>query len=201
MSLNTVAQCDTRLLQMELDWKLNRSGPFPDRIRNAIANLRAALAIREAEASHKTPAPAYAATPATTSTTTTTTTDSNAVASTETTTVAMAATVKLHKTTRDDSEEHEGSEERRRDEIGEGNNGLHETREGEDYGVREPDNGITHPAPSPTANAAAKPVPREHTRFDWATETDRSIGPVPSMSAFCPTKPPSPLASPKPAPR
>jgi hypothetical protein len=35
--------------------------------------------------------------------------------------VAMAATVKLHKTSRDDSEEHEGSEERRRDEIGEGN--------------------------------------------------------------------------------
>ena len=33
----------------------------------------------------------------------------------------MAATVKLHKTTRDDSGEHEGSEERRRDEIGEGN--------------------------------------------------------------------------------
>jgi hypothetical protein len=33
----------------------------------------------------------------------------------------MAATVKLHKTTRDDSEKHEGSGERRRDEIGEGN--------------------------------------------------------------------------------
>jgi len=51
MALNTVAQCDARLLQMENEWKLTRSGSFPDGIRNAIANLRAALAIREAEAS------------------------------------------------------------------------------------------------------------------------------------------------------
>jgi len=35
---------------MECEWKLTRSGPFPEGIRNAIANLRAALAIREAEA-------------------------------------------------------------------------------------------------------------------------------------------------------
>jgi hypothetical protein len=35
---------------MELEWKLTRSGPFPNGIRNAIANLRAALVIREAEA-------------------------------------------------------------------------------------------------------------------------------------------------------
>jgi hypothetical protein len=330
MSLNTVAQCDNRLLQMELDWKLNRSGPFPDGIRNTISNLCAALAIREAEASHKTPAPVNAATPATSSTTTTTTTDLSTTASTETTTVAMAATVKLHKTTRDDSEEHKGSEERRGDEIGEGNkerrtaeeksaeregndiaetrgdkrdegeriarkasvkgenkkrerasegikenkgnvrgnppphtahptlerdnseedtrrepqhehprledgeygiferetlefgenevyepgeleyeptcgnaevgNGLHKTREGKDYRVREPDNGTTHPAPSPTANEAANPGPREHMRFDWATETDKSFGPVPIASNFHPTKPQFPLASPEHAP-
>ena len=45
-------------------------------------------------------------------------------------------------------------------------NGLHETREGEDYGVREPNNGTTYPAPSPTANEATNPGPREHMRFD-----------------------------------
>jgi hypothetical protein len=50
MSLNTVAHCDARLLQMECEWKLTRSGPFPEGIRNAIANLRAALVIWEAEA-------------------------------------------------------------------------------------------------------------------------------------------------------
>jgi hypothetical protein len=50
-ALNTVAQCNARLLQMENKWKLTRSGSFPDGIRNAIANLRAVLAIREAEAS------------------------------------------------------------------------------------------------------------------------------------------------------
>ena len=52
-SLNTVAQCDARLLRMEFEWKLTRSGPFPDGIRNTIVNLRAALAIREAETSPK----------------------------------------------------------------------------------------------------------------------------------------------------
>jgi hypothetical protein len=35
---------------MEFKWKLTQSGPFPDGIRNTIANLRAALVIREAEA-------------------------------------------------------------------------------------------------------------------------------------------------------
>ena len=35
--------------------------------------------------------------------------------------VAMAVTVKLHKTTQDDSKEHKGSEETRRDKISEGN--------------------------------------------------------------------------------
>jgi hypothetical protein len=48
--LNTVASCDTRLLQMEQEWAQTRSGPFPNGIRNAIVNLRAALVIREAEA-------------------------------------------------------------------------------------------------------------------------------------------------------
>jgi len=38
-------------------------------------------------------------------------------------------------------------------------------------------------------------------RFDWATDIDTSIGPVPSASDFRSTKPPSRLASPKPAPQ
>ena len=120
MSLNTVMQCDIRLLQMELDWKLNRSGPFPEGVQNVIVDLRAALVIREAEASQKIPASAYAATPIT-STTTTTTMDLNTTASTETTTVAMAATIKLHKMTQDNSKEHKGSEEIRGEEIGDKN--------------------------------------------------------------------------------
>jgi hypothetical protein len=66
-------------------------------------------------------------------------------------------------------------------------NGLHKTWEGEDYRVQEPNNGITHPAPSPTANTAAKPVPREHMWFDWVTETDKLISPVPNTSNFHPT--------------
>jgi len=48
--LNTVASCDTRLLQMEQEWAQTRSGPFPNGIQNMIVNIRAALVIREAEA-------------------------------------------------------------------------------------------------------------------------------------------------------
>jgi hypothetical protein len=64
---------------MEFEWKIKRSGPFPAGIRNTIANLHAALEIREAEASQETtyetttaniPAPANAATPTTTTTST-----------------------------------------------------------------------------------------------------------------------------------
>ena len=43
--------------------------------------------------------------------------------------VAMAATIKLHKMTQDDSEEHEGGEETRRDESSEGNNREENNRE------------------------------------------------------------------------
>ncbi|KIM71067.1 hypothetical protein PILCRDRAFT_17416 [Piloderma croceum F 1598] len=86
-------------------------------------------------------------------TSTTITTDSSITASTKTTTVAMAVTVKLHETTQDDSEEHKGSEETRRDEIGEENNGeevneheqlVYETDGGYEHETPKDDNGETH---------------------------------------------------------
>jgi hypothetical protein len=49
-SLNIVMQCNTRLLHMEREWKLTRSGPFPEGIQNVIENLHAALVIWEVEA-------------------------------------------------------------------------------------------------------------------------------------------------------
>ena len=51
--------------------------------------------------------------------------------------VAMVATVKLHKTTQDDSEEHKGSEEMRRDEISEGNKETRSVEEKSAEGVNE----------------------------------------------------------------
>jgi hypothetical protein len=94
-----------------------------------------------------------------------------------------------------------------REELERGENEVHEPgelehqpREGEDHGIRERDNGTTHPAPSPTANTAVKPALHERTRFDWATNDDESISPVPISSNFHSTKPPSPLVSPNPAP-
>ena len=84
-----------------------------------------------------------------------------------------------------------------------GENEVHEQGEVEDD--------TPHPALSTTAGPAINPVPHEHARFDWATNVDTSIGPVPSPRDFrpdtppqpihTPPKPPSPLASPIPAPR
>ena len=149
-NMNTVEKIDAQLARMEQNWAKTRSGPFPERTRNTIVKLRASLEEPDTETvppSHPADpaidvrhvsttttslsAPAYTATP------TTTTTDSNTAASTETTTVAMAATVKLHRTTQDDSEEHEGSEETRRDEIGEGNKETRSAKEKRTEGENE----------------------------------------------------------------
>ena len=70
-------------------------------------------------------------------------------------------------------------------------NGVDEPPEGEDNSIREHEDNTTHPAPSPTANMAANPVPYEPQRFDWATDTNTSIGPVPSVIDYCPTVTPS----------
>jgi hypothetical protein len=47
--------------------------------------------------------------------------------------------------------------------------------------------------PPPAAHTAHSATPHEPRRFDWVTETDRSIGPVPNVSDFHPRKRPSPL--------
>ena len=38
-NMNTVEKIDTQLTRMELNWAQTRSGPFPERARNAIAKL------------------------------------------------------------------------------------------------------------------------------------------------------------------
>ena len=67
-------------------------------------------------------------------------------------------------------------------------NGVNKPREGEDYRIREPNNSTTHPAPSTL---------HEHVWFDWATNDDESIGPVPSPSDFHPATPSQPTPSPR----
>ena len=64
------------------------------------------------------------------------------------------------------------------------------------------------PTPAPANQTMPDVTPREPQRFDWATDIDTSIGPVPSMSDFRPTTPsqpdspklPSPSSCPQPAP-
>ena len=116
---------------MQEQWAQSRSGPFPESILNAIAYFRSEL-----EQQAPAPAPAHSlnsspiatfkldtATPAqTTSQVSTTTTDSSTAASMETMMVTMVATVKLHDTPQDNSEEKEGSESMRREEISEEKN-------------------------------------------------------------------------------
>ena len=41
--LNTTEKIDTQLARMELNWAQTRSGPFPERVRSALAKLRASL--------------------------------------------------------------------------------------------------------------------------------------------------------------
>ena len=131
----TVKQIDVKLLRMWEQWAQSRSGPFLESVLNTIAYLRSEL---EQQAPPSAPGHSLnsspiatfeldTATPAqTTSQASTTTTDLSTAASTETMTVAMVATVELHDTTQDDSEEKEGSESMRREEISEEKNGEEE---------------------------------------------------------------------------
>jgi hypothetical protein len=80
------------------------------------------------------------------------------------------------------------------------NNGVQETTEGEDYRIQEHDDGTTHPASPTTPSAAVNPALHEPRQFNWATNNDQLIGPVPCVTDFRPTKPLSPFASPIPAP-
>ena len=61
----------------------------------------------------------------------------------------------------------------------------HEQRELKDgeWRIQEHDDDTTC-APSPTAKAAINPAPHEHVWFDWATNINTSIGPVPSLRDF-----------------
>jgi len=210
MSLNTVAQCDTRLLQMELDWKLNRSGPFPDGIQNAIANLRAALVIREAEASQESRAPTGSSTHNTTSvtaisettttpkrlnrtsdarhvmpvparskvkwTTTTTTTDSNPTTTMTEQRDNEASALR--------TEEEQEKRVEKQDRAEEREPARREVETGEQEGIEESKGEVRGKPPLPRAHPAPIATVREPRWFDWATETDKSIGPVPNARDF-----------------
>jgi hypothetical protein len=80
----------------------------------------------------------------------------------------------------------------------EASNGVHKPQEGGDCGVQEHNinNNTTHPAPSTTASAPVNPVLHKHARFDWATNINKSLGPVPSTSKFHPTTPPQLICTP-----
>jgi hypothetical protein len=48
-NMNTVEKIDAQLARMERNWAKTRSGPFPERARNAIAKLRASLEEQDTE--------------------------------------------------------------------------------------------------------------------------------------------------------
>ena len=61
-------------------------------------------------------------------------------------------------------------------------NGLHKTQECKGCRIQEHNTTCTT---SPTAKAAINPAPHEHVWFNWVTNVDISIGPVPSLRDFC----------------
>jgi hypothetical protein len=75
-----------------------------------------------------------------------------------------------------------------------------ESDTGEQEGIEESQDEVRGNPPLPTAHPASVATIRELQRFDWATETDKSIGSVPNVSDFRPDKHPSPLASLEPTP-
>jgi len=181
-ALNTVAQCDARLLQMEFEWKLNRSGPFPHGIRNAIANLRAALVIREAEASKETtyetttatiPAPANAATPTTTSAPANTaapriyeTITPERLDRVANTRHIISSSTPIPTTTANSNTANEQDDEQPGVERDKGWERRTERREGV----------TVDPAPSPTNRTMVHPVLHVPVWFDWAGDVDADIG-------------------------
>lgn len=256
--VNTVEKLDEKLARMEQHWAETQSGPFPEGVRNAIADLRVSLE-RDTETAptsetaatperldqaldvrHVTPVPARSEVE---QTTTTTATDPDATTTDGVITVATAATVKpQHESEETEKEERKGrkpnkekketrtmEEESERNAKREGSEivemrgvegvegveeeqavrrvsakegGNEEKKETVSKGIEESQDEVRGNPPPPTAHPASVATVREpRRRFDWATETDRSIGPVPNASDFRPTKHPSPLASPEPTPR
>jgi len=141
--------------------------------------------IREAETSQKIPAGANTAT--TTIYTTTTTTATTANSNNTITTVEQQDNGESGVR----REEEKGVE--KEDEVREQEAERQESDTGGEERIEESRGEVRGNPPPPATHTAHSATPHELWRFNWATETDRSIGPVPNMSDFRPTKPPLPL--------
>jgi len=141
--------------------------------------------IREAETSQKIPAGANTATTTiyTTTTTTATTANSN----------NTITTVEQQDNGESGVRREEGKGVEKEDEVREQEVERWESDTGGEERIEESRGEVQGNPPPPATHTAHSATPHEPWWFDWATETNRSIGPVPNVSDFCPTKPPLPL--------
>jgi hypothetical protein len=86
----------------------------------------------------------------------------------------------------------EGGEDERQQRRDENEGSTKREETGDDEGIGEKRQDKRTPAPARTANEIAC----EPKWFDWATEIEELIGPVPSMSDFHPTMPSQPIRAP-----
>ena len=173
-NMNTVEKIDTQLARMEQNWAETRSGPFPEGVRNAIAKLRASLEEQDTE----TIPPLQPADPAV------------AVRHVATTTITISNTAIEQRDSRELAMGR-GEERVRRikeDEAREPEADQLEELERDREGIESQDEVRGNPPP-PTAHPAPVVTVHEPRRFDWVTETDKSIGPVPNARDFRPTAP------------
>ena len=151
--MNTVKKLDEKLARMEQHWAETRSGPFPEGVRNAIADLRASL-----ERDTETAPTSKQSDLADVQHVTTTTATISAPTSTATPTIYEITTTP-----------------ERLDHVA---NTRHVIAQpppipAEQKGIEETQSKVQDPVIAPTA---VKPAPHKHARFDWASEVDKAYG-------------------------
>jgi hypothetical protein len=167
--MNTVEKLDEKLACIEQHWAETQSGPFPEGVRNAIADLRASLE-RDTETAPTSELSDLADVQHVTTTTTTTTT-TIADLSIATMTIEQQDNEAL-------AVKREKEQERRAEkQIRVGEQEAEQREELDTRGQEEIEESRSE-------------------RIDWVTDNDESIGPIPSASDFHPTKPPQPDCTP-----
>ncbi|KIM75869.1 hypothetical protein PILCRDRAFT_91891 [Piloderma croceum F 1598] len=175
----SVEQLDTQLHKMEMAWCRKKTNPFPDHTATPNSNPIGSDTAVTAPAPSPAPAPTHY------KTTTTKPPDRKIeVRQVTVTTAPSPAKSQDHKEL--EKERMENGEEREdgRQQTREENKGSTEREERtDDEGIEETRRDDRLTAPACTANGIAC----ESQRFNWATDINMSIGPVPSANNSCPT--------------
>jgi hypothetical protein len=198
--MNTVEKVDAKLARMEEYWAESRSEPFPEGVRNAIAALRASLEEQDTETTPTSELSDLAVDVRHVTTTTTTTMNLESNPDSDDVIVEQHDAEPCNsgqKISESDGKEITVTRRIEREQIA----GRVSAKEGENEEKREieseevegrSDEGIRSTDEVHTVIQAANDgtTHQQQPTFDWATDIDQSIGPVPSVTDFRPTTPP-----------